>query len=404
MKCIYCSHDADYNKRHSSGGRCFNCGRGYAFEPKTDVPKISDPFFHNAILRLSENNQLFFTERQLWYELNRALVRKEGGCFSAILIIMLFFLCILMGEEQYILTFIIGAGMVVSILYRQLRGSKTTVYKPPLSFSHFRENYLERWIKAHGRPDMLLNLDDYAPRLEKEKESDPSALGTFSFDQAVVTDSDEVAHLLVANNFHFDYKCAVLSLDGYPGDRADTILKMLRQNPNLIVFALHDASIEGCQTALRLREPKWFPDQQIKIVDLGMFPHHAQKMTLQPLTTEQTVPEKVQALLKPEEIKWLERGIKVELEALPPMRLIRIISRGMGLTKKMLEEYGAKGLALPIAAGLAGIGGLILLNEELFEEERKKNQENDQGGGGSVIDFGYADYDSWDDSWGDDYG
>lgn len=255
-------------------------------------------------------------------------------------------------------------------------------------------------MEAHGRPDMLLNSVDEAPRLEKEPNS--SDLAPYSFDQAVVTDSLEVAHLLVANNFHFDYKCAVLSLDGYPVGMADTILQMLRQNPDLTVFALHDASIEGCRTALRLREREWFPDQQIKIVDLGMWPHHAEKMNLQPRTTVKTVPKEVQVLLKPEEIKWLEQGVKVELEALSPMRLIRILSRGIGLTKKMLEEYASKGLELPTIAGLAGIGGLILLNEELFDEERKKNKERDQGGGGA--DIGYVSYDSWDDSWGDDYG
>lgn len=375
MKCIHCSHNADYKKRQANRGRCFKCGRDYAFEPKTDKPKISDPFFQNAIQKISDEGQLFFTERQLWHELNRRLLRKQGNGIGCLVIFVGFGLFWL--TSDFFLSLLIAG--VVGVVGFGLSWLFKTEPTSPLSFSRFREEYLPRWIKVHGKPNMLWEpLNNREVRLEKDPAS--SDLQTYSFDQAIVTETSEMAQLLVANNFHFDNKCAVLSLDGYPLGMADTILQMLRRNPQLIVFALHDASIEGCRSPFILRQAKWFPDQSIKIVDLGMFPRHAQAMKLIfPKSAAKAVPTEIQSLLKPKEVTWLEEGREGELEALSSNRLMRTISRGMALTKKRLEEHATSGLPLPIIAGVAG--GLIIFDEDLFGEKQKKdNNWNDHWG------------------------
>ena len=61
----------------------------------------------------------------------------------------------------------------------------------------------------------------------------------------MVCDSDSIAQMLIANNFHFENNCAVLSIAGYPQSIFSTVLDMLRRNQSLKVYALYDATPAG---------------------------------------------------------------------------------------------------------------------------------------------------------------
>ncbi|MGB3640647.1 MAG: hypothetical protein WBA39_24190, partial [Rivularia sp. (in: cyanobacteria)] len=83
-----------------------------------------------------------------------------------------------------------------------------------------------------------------------------------------ICDSAEVAQLLIANNFHFENNCAVLSITGYPQNIFSTVMEMLRRNPNLKVYALHDASPRGVNLINHLRtSPNWFLNTDVAIYD-----------------------------------------------------------------------------------------------------------------------------------------
>ncbi|NET29771.1 hypothetical protein [Okeania sp. SIO1I7] len=43
-----------------------------------------------------------------------------------------------------------------------------------------------------------------------------SEVTAYSFDRLIVCETAEIAQFLIANNFHFEHNCAVLSIDGYP--------------------------------------------------------------------------------------------------------------------------------------------------------------------------------------------
>jgi hypothetical protein len=102
-----------------------------------------------------------------------------------------------------------------------------------------------------------------------------SDIADYSFDRAVICDRARTADLLIANNFHFENNCAVLSVDGYPEPLFDTVRAMLKRNPKLHVFALHDSSPAGCRLAHRLRtNPEWFAGQG-KVTDVGLRPSQA---------------------------------------------------------------------------------------------------------------------------------
>ncbi|BAU41594.1 hypothetical protein [Leptolyngbya sp. O-77] len=49
-----------------------------------------------------------------------------------------------------------------------------------------------------------------------------------------------IAQMLISNNVHFENNCAILSINGYPQPIFDTVMKMLRRNPGLTVFAFQD--------------------------------------------------------------------------------------------------------------------------------------------------------------------
>ena len=326
MKCIYCGSNSNYRDRQISSGSCKSCRRKFAFEPYIDPLKISDRLFQQIIQVVSDEGQVFFTEHQLWYEFNRRLWRKRlrgqtavfmwifgvGGIGASIVLSSLWPLVI--G----------GLGIVFAVIAR--RGSLFMSRQPSVTFNSFR-NYLNQWTQAHGEIEKLVQIGDRQPN-HHQRGTEPD-LTAYSFDRALVTDKTEVAAMLVANNFHFENNCAILSVDGYPEGITNIVMEMLRRNPKLKVFALHDASAEGCKLPITLREEKWFPDQATSIIDLGLRPQHVKKMRVFTLAGQrQTLPTEVRELLTAEEAAWLEQGNIAELEVLRPAGLIRAIYRG----------------------------------------------------------------------------
>ena len=236
------------------------------------------------------------------------------------------------------------------VIRRKLQPTSNKLY--PNTFNRL----LARWTSVHGAPSNLLppyTEKAYAP-LKLPEESDVS---DYSFDRAVVTDNAEIAAMLVANNFHFENNCAVLSVDGFPGPQAETIMTMLRRNPNLTVVAVHDASKSGVQLAQTLRKSHWFPDRSVKIIDAGLLPRHAQTLRA-PVVRDATVPARKWTLdarlaandvqqpcavdsatdhLQPAERAWLDRGGVIELAAVRPARLMQALFNAFALAQTFEE-------------------------------------------------------------------
>jgi hypothetical protein len=144
--------------------------------------------------------------------------------------------------------------------------------------------------------------------------------------------------MLVANRFHFENNCAILSIDGgYPENgRFEMILQMLKQNPSLTVFGIHDSGVEGLHLPLSLRSDSWFPERTVRIVDLGLRPLHVLKSSfLLTYESPSNVPPEIAAHLRPEEVTWLKQGDLAELASLRPARLMRAIYQGFNLAGRM---------------------------------------------------------------------
>ena len=161
--------------------------------------------------------------------------------------------------------------------------------------------------------------------MPKDLEAD---IGDYSFDRAVICDRARTVDLLVANNFHFENNCAVLSIDGYPKGPFPVIKKMLKRNPRLQVFVLHDATVAGCKLAQRLiTDPEWFGGSGLRVIDLGLRPRHAgpfKGLFLEGPGTRLDPGEGTFA----DETEWLQR-YKLELAACRPEQVMKRLFAGL---------------------------------------------------------------------------
>jgi hypothetical protein len=337
MKCIHCESDTKYKTRQSNGHRCGACGHSFAFEPRTNTLSMADKRFQKILRDVSGDNKLCFTEKALWYEFNRNLWRKQfwkapwGGAaaasgFSGIVTAIVI-------HSGWPL--IIGIAAVVICGVQSRRAPQPGTRHPRVVLNTFLSDYLGRWLQVHGPIERL--LPSPVPRPSPPPRDAEPDLTAYSFDRALVTDKADTAAMLVANNFHFENNCAILSADGYPYNLAATVMAMLRRNPELKVFALHDASVEGCALSRLLREERWFPDPNIRVTDLGLLPRHVQKMALLTIAGgAQGVASALRATLAAEDIAWLEKGESAELAAMRPARLMRAIYQGFARSNQVV--------------------------------------------------------------------
>jgi len=398
MKCIQCGTENNLKDRTANLGGCSNCQHKFAFEPTSmGSVKITDPFFVKAIADISVNHTLYFTYKQFLYFLDKRLRAKSFGSHPLLLLLLLLFintflilsflntslnpffipllvdfvvivylfqrtqsnkvskkirqacarqlrrvgiLFILIGI-LYLLVLQIFSVFAVSVIigmisiylgYRQL--SKTGLAQEFLFTQDQFKGWIDRWTGINGDIVRLLHppLETIAPGTVHP---DVSA---YSFDRLVVCDSAVFAQFLIANNFHFENNCAILSITGYPQSIFDTTMEMLHRNPDLKVYALHDCSPKGMNLVNHLRtSPKWFPNTNVAIIDIGLLPRQiiASKRGMfirandaSAQAAKQLSPE-IRTTLTAEELQWLDAGNFVELESFSPQQLIHVLNRGI---------------------------------------------------------------------------
>jgi hypothetical protein len=206
------------------------------------------------------------------------------------------------------------------------------------------QEWLKLWTNSNDRIVKLLPAPEVALAATSDDLISNSDVTDYSFDRLVVCNSNEIAQMLIANNFHFENNCAILSINGYPANIFDTVLQMLRRNAELKVYAFHDASPDGVKLVHELRtSPTWFRDSSATIIDLGLLPRQVIASS-RSLFIQRTPSSAVAAIsLEPEirlnlsvsEFTWLDAGNYVELESFTPQRLIKILNRGISSSQEL---------------------------------------------------------------------
>lgn len=336
MKCIHCGRIS--RRRERPDGRCPECGHGFAFDPRVRPGAGTDAEFKEAIDRVSGGGRLRFTTRQLWLAVSLPRVMPPPPRSRAVYMVPL---ALLLGVPLTALALFSGIpGMLVMPLLGAAAGAamgggaargamqKYEDRLRPHPFETFLQYQLAPWLQVHGDiPGLLPPREADAAAAPPRVPADAAA---FAPDCLVVTDRWETAQMLVANGFHLQHGCTVLSRDGYPDGAAGTVKETLRRNPRLTVFALHDASPEGCRLPVELRGPEWFPDPSVRVVDLGLRPGTVVRLRL-PYIPGARGPwlDSLEGLLSYDEREWLARGNVYELAAVPPAHLMRAVWEGM---------------------------------------------------------------------------
>ena len=208
--------------------------------------------------------------------------------------------------------------------------------------------WLDSWTRVNGSVSQL--LPSISNALSAQNIAPNPNVTNYSFDRLVVCQTDEIAQMLIANNFHFENNCAILSISGYPQRIFDTTMQMLRRNPELRVFAFHDCSPEGIKLAQEVRtNSHWFPDETIVIVDIGLSPRQilAAKRDIfiqsskNSAQASRSLPSSLRENLSKVELEWLDRGNFVELESFTPQQLIQVLNRSIANSQQ--GELGEDG-------------------------------------------------------------
>ncbi|NET59857.1 MAG: hypothetical protein F6K47_28025 [Symploca sp. SIO2E6] len=205
------------------------------------------------------------------------------------------------------------------------------------------QGWLYSWARANGSISQLLPPPSNALSPAAQSNLPDPNVTAYSFDRVVVCQSDAIAQMLIANNFHFENGCAILSISGYPQRIFETTMQMLRRNRSLKVFAFHDCSPQDMGLVYQLRTANWFPDSNVAIVDIGLSPRQilATKggMFIQnskaSAQAAKNLPPQIRENLSNQELQWLDKGNFVELESFTPQRLIQVLNRSITNSQQM---------------------------------------------------------------------
>jgi hypothetical protein len=336
VKCVRCGHDSKYNDR--SNQACPQCKGRFPFEPRQGA-KLTDQAFQNAVERVSGGGKVRWGAEHLYYEVARRLrpqawFRTRNSQIGVVVVA---------GAGLFItyeigLLFLLGyLGLGGAFAAHQVRRARATTIG--LDEHQFRE-MLAAWTRAHGKPAGLIERPTPAVARRPSRTLEHEMVD-YSFDRAVICDRARTVDLLLANNFHFENNCAVLTLDGYPPGPFETVRTMLKRNPKLRVFALHDATVEGCTLAHRLAgDPAWFAGQ-VPVTDVGLRPGHAGPF--RGLWLPAQAPHlPLDGGIKPSEAEWLGK-YALELAAIRPDQVLKRLFRAMNRQPEDDDGNGVSG-------------------------------------------------------------
>jgi hypothetical protein len=238
----------------------------------------------------------------------------------------------------------IGLGLAAAWLSWDYKRAQSKISDDFLIEQTQFQAWLDKWTSINKQPAKILP----PPQTASLPATPNPEVTAYSFDRVVVCDKSTIAQLLISNNFHFENNCAILTIDGYPQSIFATTMEMLRRNPDLKVYALHNCSPSGIKLIHRLREAEdWFPNPEIPIIDVGILPRQIMEnidvMTPQSSTSAQTAQQlspAIRANLNLDELAWLDAGCYLELESFPPQKLIQILQRAINESRELAIVEG----------------------------------------------------------------
>jgi hypothetical protein len=282
-----------------------------------------------TIQNLSAFTGLRYTKRQLYYEVCRTVRPVPGlgnqnakwalavGLISALLTWSVFRRPRWAGLLAGVTVGTVGA----------LYGIRRVPYtlSMPVTYARFAEA-LEMYCAHSGPPPGLLTTKRPTALAPEGREPDLLDYGLL---RLLVCQNPDVVDMLLANDFHIELACPVLTVTEAAPLPAP-LVAMLSRTPDSRVYYLHNADAGGISIIPTLREQMNLP-AAIPLTAMGLRPSHAKSMHLFAFQ-KQLAQNKIEDwpyYLSARERTWLEAGWHVELEAVSPVRLLRVLRRMM---------------------------------------------------------------------------
>lgn len=350
MKCPHCRVELRLVDRPNR--QCSKCKKAIALEPREDPLGLSDLRLRALAEKLSDQGKLFYTSTQLFYHANRKRIDAQPQLKSNLPG------CLILSG--------IGAGAVLGALINSISGvfggialgllvgfifyrSFGRYLAPQITLSGdlviFQRWIPERWRIVYGaEPVGWLNMQTKTGLTNLQ----PTAQTVHAI---LVCPQPDILVCLRANGVVDALALALLPLAETPLAVADqSLLALLRSQPALPVFLLHDASIDGCLFAQKARQRLGLSDQH-RIINLGLHPRQAMRDNLMrlrsPADSEKLAQLKalvnpahhgaggqgaqLSALgqLTPAEYEWLAQGYYTPLLSITPKRLLKTVTQGV---------------------------------------------------------------------------
>lgn len=344
MKCPDCST----SHKLKEGMVCI-CGYRFALDP-TQPPHISDIGLKNAVDKVSDNHNYYFTYNQLYAQVYRTIKkmkRKERIAFTI-------FLCVLAG---FVLLFItLAAGRAPAWLYVLLTIGI-------LLFAFRKINILQETIveviKTYNQAHPIKSLVDgkQLHRIDiKEFDKD---IFQHAPEHILIVERDDIAEMLILNRSYFENKTLVVSANKYPDIAFRAYKAFIAKHPDIPMAILHDASRHGHHMMNRLIEDKAWELEGKNITDLGLSPQDVVRLKRPIWMTGDSTTLSGRSQISPgkSSVENIEKGLVMPVDIAPPTAMMGTVT-------------------------LAVMTGYALLSEELLAEQRRMAVDSGAPSGG----------------------
>lgn len=351
MRCPHCSRTLRYVDRPFR--RCSKCKNAFALEPREDPLGLSDLRLRALAGRLSDQGKFYYTPAQLFHFASRKLVAaqyEQPSCMFGCLIPISIIIGTIVGVFLLTITdsflgFLggIGVGALIGYnLFRRLRRHGPRRVTLSKDLTKFQQIVSSRWQTAYGTdPTGWLNTQ----MQRRDFSRDPT---TQAMRAVLVCPECDILLCLRANGIVDALGLDLLLFDEAALAAADqALLRLLQSRPQLPVFLIHDASIDGCLFVQNVRQRLGLSNQQ-HIINLGLHPRQAMRDNLMRLRSpanakklaqlkplvKPTADQPSQGLsalgrLTPAEYEWLAQGYYTPLLSITPKRLLKTVTQGV---------------------------------------------------------------------------
>jgi hypothetical protein len=326
MICPHCN--LSLLRKERPGNVCGKCGRSYALDPKTNPLSLHDLRVRRIALKLTQDGQVPCTPGQLWYALSRKSLRDnqaEMGCFIVLGFLGVFLGLVGVGGDVLFFRVISGLSLLAAFFFLLAHLTGVGRGRPRVTRDDFRTGPMAEWRSIYGSlPPGVIDDSHYPspgarPRSGRAKQKPvpaPSPDGP-----VLVCPDRSIAVFLDAAGLTARHGLTLVAdpaeLSATPG-----------QGP---VLVLHDADAHGLLLADRVRAAQ--PARRVIDIGLPLGAVHGVKRAV-PVRGERPGASVMKLLeqrneFSPGQMKWLSRGWGFPLVAVPPARLLAVVTRAV---------------------------------------------------------------------------